>query len=202
MITIEGLRWPDDVGTAWQHALMHVKSLEVSLALCRAQKRTRTAVQAGGNMGLWPRRMAEVFRRVITFEPDTISRQCCRSNVPSTVDVRTEALGAIPGACGLQRRGLGGHRVKDGDDISVTTVDALGVDDLDLLQLDIEGYEGVALLGADKTIERCRPIIHLELRGRAMYGFSDTDVRAWLKAHGYTQVATAQGSDFIFEAVQ
>ena len=89
MIAIEGLYWPDDVGTKWRHSLRHVRSLEWAIARC---KRRRTAVQAGGNIGLWPRRLAHSFDRVITFEPDDISRECLACNVPSNVEVRAEAL--------------------------------------------------------------------------------------------------------------
>lgn len=205
MIQVNGLHWPDDVKpSAIPHALEHVKGLDASLRLCLAKKRTRTAVQAGGNVGLWPRRMAQVFSRVITFEPDDKSRECLLWNVPDSVMVMDEALGDAPGRCSVAHRSLGSHRVTDGDDIAVTTIDALALDDLDLLQLDIEGYEGVALRGASATIARCKPIIHLELRDGFgdRYGCSVADVREWLKNRGYRQVASAPGSDFIFEAGQ
>ncbi len=202
MTVIQGLHFPDDVGMRWQHALMHVKaSLEVSLTRCKAQKRTRTAVQAGGNVGLWPRRMADVFNRVITFEPDAISRECLLANVPANVTVRPEALGEAPGLCGLSHKSLGSHKVTDGVTVHVTTVDALELVDLDLLQLDVEGSEGAALRGAEQTLARCQPILHVELRD--LNPLEPTvAIVSWLKARGYRQVATAQGSDVIFEAAR
>lgn len=196
MIRHEGFWWPDDVGEKWRHALMHVASADVGLSYCR---RHRTAVQAGGNIGLWPRRYAEQFARVLTFEPDAISRACLERNVPGHVVVSGEALGAAAGRCAVEHRSLGSHRVVDGDDVAMTTVDTLALDDVDLLQFDLEGYEGQALLGASQTIERCHPVIQVELRGFAdRFGQSVASIREWLRAHGYRQVATAQGSDFIF----
>lgn len=201
MKTIQGLAWPDKGGDRIDHALMHVGSLEVSLKRCRALARLRTAVQAGWNIGLWPRRLSEVFRRVITFEPDAISRECLVVNVPASVEVRSEALGEVTGLCGLKHKDLGGHKVIDGTTHQMLRLDDIELADLDLLQLDVEGWEGPALRGATATIDRCKPVIHVELRDiNTNPGHRTTDVLAWLRSHGYRQVAKAPGSDFIFEA--
>jgi len=202
MTMIQGYAWPDNVGGQWAHALKHVQaSLEISLMRCIAHSRTRTAVQAGGNVGLWPRRLAAVFSRVITFEPDAITRECLLVNVPPTVTVRPEALGEAIGWCGLSRKNLGSHKVTDGSTVPVMTVDALELDDLDLLQLDVEGYEWPALKGAADTLRRCRPVIHLELRDEIRHRRGTTaEVVSWLRAQGYHQTATAPGGDAIFEA--
>lgn len=161
--------------------------------------RKRTVVQAGGNVGLWPRRLSERFARVITFEPDIVSRECLIANAP-TVEVRWEALGDRPGLCGIDRQSLGSHRVTAGDAVPVTTIDALGLTDLDFLQLDIEGYEWHALMGAEQTIARCRPLIQVELRGFTQtYGKSDHDVRALLASFGYREVSQQPGNDVVFE---
>jgi FkbM family methyltransferase len=201
VITINGLAWPDDVGGKWQHALGHLQSLNVSIARCRAAGRMGTAVQAGGNVGLWPRAMAEVFSRVITFEPDAISRECLLWNVPKSVEVRSEALGDVSGWCGISHKSLGSHKVTEGSSVRMMPLDELGLAPLDLLQLDIEGYEGPALRGAEATIARCRPILHIELRDlNQAAGCRTADVVAWLRARGYHQVATAPGCDVVFEA--
>jgi FkbM family methyltransferase len=197
VIEIQGRWWPDDVIDRWEHALAHVASLEIGLAQCRLK---RTAVQAGGNVGLWPARLAEEFAHVFTFEPDAATRACLERNVPMNVTVSGEALGRAPGRCGWRHKDLGSHRVvEEGETIRVTTVDALDLTDLDFLQLDVEGYEAHALEGARETIERCHPVIQVELRNLTeRYGSSDAAVRSVLSTWGYRQVATAPGSDFIF----
>lgn len=196
MTEIRGLYWPDDVGHRWEHALMHVQSLEWSVRHC-SQK--RTAVQAGGNVGVWPRRLAQDFARVLTFEPDAVSRECLLRNVPATVEVRAEALGQRSGVCGWKHKSLGGHRVVDGADVPVLALDDLGLTDLDLLQLDIEGYEWHALMGGIETIVRCRPLIQVELRNMSTrYGQSDDAVRALLTSVGYVLASRQQGSDYVY----
>ncbi len=197
MIQIHGLWWPDDVGTKWQHSLQHLRSIE--FAIGRRPQR-RTAVQAGGNIGLWPRRLAEAFARVITFEPEPISRSCLLRNVPASVEVRGEALGDAIGTCSIGRKSLGSHRVQPGTTVPVTTVDALQLQDVDLLQLDIEGYEWHALAGARDTLARCRPLVQVELRNFTdQFGHSDADVRELLAALGYREISRQLGSDVVFE---
>lgn len=197
MIRIQGLWWPDDVGEQWRHALRHVRSLEWSLARC---PRRRTTVQAGGNIGLWPRRLAQAFSRVITFEPDAVSRACLERNVPANVEVYPDALGAVPGWCGLAHRSLGSHRIVTGESIRMTTIDALQLRDLDFLQLDIEGYECHALAGAQETLQRCHPLVQVELRGFTQkYGASEAQLRFILSAYGYVEVSRQAGCDVVFE---
>lgn len=197
MIQIQGLWWPDDVQSKWIHAFKHVRSIEWAIARC---KQRRTAMQAGGNIGLWPRRMATSFERVITFEPDTISRECLAVNVPANVEVRPEALGTGPGRCGLMRNSLGSHHVWPGTEIHVTSIDAFDLADVDLIQLDIEGYEWHALEGARDTLRRCRPIVQVELRDfTGRYGKSDRDVRDLLAGFGYLEVSRQPGEDVVFE---
>lgn len=196
MIFEHGLYWPDDVGTKWRHSLKHVRSLEWAMTACT---RRRTAVQAGGNVGIWPRRMAERFERVYTFEPDEISRACLERNVLGNVTVYAAALGSAPGWCEINRESLGSHAVMPGDRVPVTTVDTLNLDDVDLLQLDVEGYEWHALTGAAATIVRCRPIIQVELRDfTKKYGRSDREVRQLLESLGYRFVIDQPGNDAVF----
>lgn len=199
MICIGGLYWPDDTGTKWEHSLRHVRAVEWAIAAC---PKHRTAIQAGGNIGLWPLRMAKDFGRVFTFEPEPISRQCLEQNVPRNVIVSGSALGAEPGFCGVKRRSLGSHHIVEGTDVAITPIDALQLDDVDLIQLDIEGYELNALMGAVQTIEKCHPVIQVELRGfTEKYGWSESDVRTLLVSLGYHMASQQPGSDFVFQWV-
>lgn len=196
MIGLHGIWWPDDVGEKWRHALNHLESIEVGLGECTT---FRTAVQAGGNIGLWPRRLAQSFDRVYTFEPDAPSRACLERNVPGNVIVSAAAVGHAAGRCGISHKSLGSHKIQDGSDLDVIAIDSLNLFDVDYLQLDIEGYEYHALLGAVHTIARSHPVIQVELRGFTdHFGHSDNEVRELLAKLGYRQVKTAPGSDFIF----
>lgn len=199
---IDGLWAPKKIKpTARAHALRHVKS--VDLACKMAGDPRQVAIQAGGNIGLWPMRMAPHFLAVNTFEPDPISFECMRLNLGSTfpnVFAYGAALGEKKGRVGIAHRSLGSHNVIEGDQVDLLAIDDLVmVNRVALIQLDIEGYELAALKGAEHRIRADKPLIQVELRGFGdKYGFSDRMVRAWLKGCGYREVQALPGNDYLF----
>jgi hypothetical protein len=52
---------------------------------------------------------------------------------------------------------IAGYRVIEG-----RSIDSYGFKQVDYLKLDIEGMEITALKGASDTIDRCRPVMHIE----------------------------------------
>ena len=78
------------------------------------------------------------------------------------------------------------------------TIDSLDVHDCDFLQLDIEGSEHQAILGAERTIKKTYPIITLELKGLgSRYGYSDEDTIELLASWGY-EIVGRVNRDVIF----
>lgn len=166
------------------------------------------AVQAGGNLGLFPKRLAEDFKVVHTFEPDAHLFKCMQFNVnESNVVMRQAALGNSNDGVNVlcRRRDPTGKPEHEG----LTHVSGRGkipqvrIDDMDLktcglIYLDIEGYELYALRGAEKTIERCRPVIGVEInKNIAYYGGTKQQVRDWIIGKGYKKVADLH-SDEVF----
>lgn len=196
MKKIEGFWWPDYVGETWKHALRHVTSIEWALEHCWSY---RTAVQAGGNIGLWPSRLATRFQRVLTFEPDAASRACLQVNVPLHVEIHREVLGDALGTCAIKHRGLGSHRVVDGQTCDVVPLDSFNLADVDLIQLDVEGYEWHALMGAEETVRASRPMIQVELRTFSeKYGHSSSVILDLLRSWTYVEVSRQSGPDVVF----
>lgn len=52
--------------------------------------------------------------------------------------------------------------------VSLETIDSLGLERLDFLHLDVEGYEYNALIGGAQTLARCRPVIVLEISDQCL----------------------------------
>jgi len=155
----------------------------------------RVCVQAGGNIGIWAIELAKHFDTVYTFEPDRDNFDALSYNVrqnKSPVIATDAALGDCSrrGAIHVFEPGnIGAHQVKNGDEFDVITIDSLNLTGVDLIQLDVEGYEHYALIGAMDTIKRCSPVICVELKGLGdKHGFTDEMTRKMLEGIGYVLV--------------
>jgi FkbM family methyltransferase len=154
------------------------------------------AVQAGGAMGMWAKRMAQVFQFVYTFEPTPQSFHCLSVNVPEENVIKINA------ALGHERKlvkmgfpehrarsqakkdNYGGFRCLDGGHVPTLLLDDLNLPRCDLLMLDLEGYELFALQGAIETIKRCHPVIVMEDKGCSKtFGYEKGKVEQYLARH-------------------
>lgn len=125
-------------------------------------------VQAGGGGGMYPRLLSNMFKSVYTFEPEPSNFQCLVHNVRHRdVWCFNAALGEEVGWCSVHegsKQNRGTHRVqKDNmNRVPMMTIDSFKFTGVDLIMLDVEGYEGKILEGAVNTINRCKPIIIAE----------------------------------------
>ena len=183
-----------------QAVLREVCDLGASLDLC---KQFRTVIQAGGNVGVYPMAMAQKFQRVYTVEPDAANYEALALNTDShsRIVIRRAAFGMEHGKAAIDQiypDNIGAHQIKEGAEFDVLPIDSLGVTDCDLLQLDVEGSEHQAILGAISTIEASWPVITLELKGHGeRYGYTDADTINLLADMGY-RIADRVNRDVIF----
>lgn len=163
-------------------------------AACRHLTRRRTAIQAGGNCGVFPAKLAKGFARVITAEPDPTCFSCLDVNVPAPNVVKLNvAFADVAKSVSLvfnkDTDNFGARHIVDDGDLPALTIDSLKVEDCDLLYLDIEGSEMLALKGAAATIALSRPVISIEENGlHDLYGVKKGEAAEWLKQFGYKQV--------------
>ena len=106
----------------------------------------RTVIQAGGNVGVFPAKLAPVFQRVITVEPDARNYVALVANTAHLVNVESyrAAFGAESSTASVHQIDPGNSgtcSIVEGSDFPVYPIDAFGVQDCDLLLLDVEGYE-------------------------------------------------------------
>src|SRR5688572_13296401 len=182
-----------------------LQNLDAALSLSR---RRRVAVQAGGNLGLFPKRLAEEFDVVYTFEPDPELFVCMTRNAPEKNIVRMQA------ALGCSRNGVSvaGHRrdksgrpaheglthVSGPGKIPQIVLDDLQLRDVDLIYLDIEGYEMDALVGAKSTIMSCMPIIVVEINSNCLhYNVKPEQLREFITMMGYER-RVSMNSDEVY----
>lgn len=155
--------WVPDTMTSAGSYVARSEDLTAHIARC-AQR--RSAVQAGGHVGVYPRRLSESFNAVYTFEPHPLNFAALVMNVESCPSVCAARgfLGALHGRRELiLHKNSGGHHTGEpGGYIPTYCIDDLVLDDCDAIFLDTEGFEYQALKGALQTIERCRPLLVLE----------------------------------------
>lgn len=164
------------------------------MAFCRS---FHLAVQAGGNVGVYPLALAQRFSQVLTWEPSPENFECLRRNtmIGGRILAFNAALGDnhFPVSLELPESvNCGTYRVRPPGEVSVPVMmlDDLHLDRCDLIWLDVEGYELRALRGAERTIARHKPVIAVEVKDHCRrYGYSEADLCGWILAQGYTYAA-------------
>jgi len=171
-------------------------------------------IDAGANIGeitLVAAKRIGAAGRVIAFEPiDAIAQileENIRNNAIETVTVVRSGLAETCGSAeifascgqsytGKEHHGLGSlyGGVNDGPAIQairLTTLDAYfqehPIHRLDLIKIDIEGAELPCLRGAQRTIERYRPLLIIEIQAQSATaaGYRQTDILDYLAQFGY-----------------
>lgn len=187
-----GLYVPEGDTVCFEAAQREVAHLDGILEHCED---FRTCIQAGGNFGIWPLRLAQQFKRVITFEADPANYEALEANCAGVenIELHHAAVGDDRDNVGIDHitpGNFGAHQIDtSGGDIEVVMIDSLGLRDVDFIQLDIEGFEYFAIEGAINTILECSPLICLEMKecGKR-YGYPDVALYQLLDKLGYTIV--------------
>ena len=171
------------------------KGADAAIKRC---KKLDVVIQAGGCVGVWPRYLRTIFSKVYTFEPSTENYGLLVRNLGDLDIYRYHAaLSNRVGRCGLKLnpKNCGDDQTIEGDEVETLTIDWLAVDP-DLIYLDIQGDEYLALKGTEQTLQRCSPIIGIEVDNKLAR--LKGDAVALLKELGYVQFAKVH-QDFLFE---
>lgn len=183
----------------------------VVLDRCAARApRRRVALQAGGNLGIFPKRLAQTFETVYTFEPAPDLFAAMMHNAPERNILRFQAaLGNTRRLVGVSRQRRDGRpnnhegitHISGPGVIPTLQIDDLGLPVCDFLQLDLEGWELYALLGGVETIHRCRPVLVVEInKNQAFVGIRPDYLRDVVKGLGYRFVERAQSDELYLPA--
>lgn len=128
----------------------------------------------GANIGTHTLVYARTADRVYAFEPqpfmfDMLCTNLLLNNVLNVTPIQC-ALGPINGITHMdlhdptQQNSPAGERVGKGEsEVSMHTLDALGIGKVDFIKIDVEGFELEVLKGMSRTLELYHPDIYIEI---------------------------------------
>lgn len=185
--------WPDRDKVCWK-VCYALDGADLAIKRC---KKTELVIQAGGCVGVWPRHLKQAFTRVVTFEPSLENFNLLLKNLEGVegIEKHWAALGTKSGRCGVKEdpANCGNDQTVPEGEVPVVAIDDLWLEP-DLIYLDIQGDELAALKGAEQTIERCSPVIAIEVDNKLS---RKGDAVGYLGSVGYKHVDT-WGQDYIF----
>lgn len=155
------------------------------------------AVDIGANVGLWSRLMVMDFGQVTAIEPVAAHRDCFDLNV-SGARMLPVAVGDKAGMLHIEvspEHMMSAFVADQGEAVAVVTLDSLELWPVDLIKIDIEGYEYQCLVGGEQTIRAWRPVVILEQKpGHAeRYGRGQWDAVELLKSWGMKEARVING---------
>lgn len=138
----------------------------------------RCAIDGGAHVGDWTATLAERFEVVHAFEPDPVTFATLRERTRAQLNVIPYNAALFSHGCCMdlvwpkKREGRSrARRVRVAEDGSTAAVaiDDLCLDRCGLIKLDLEGCEFYAVKGAEETINRCRPVLIIEINAYGVY---------------------------------
>lgn len=183
--------------------LVESETLDAAMAHVRDR---RCAVDVGAHIGCWTVELAARFGRVVAFEPHPENFAALTQNVARHDNVRLLplALAERSTTAAMSHEGRinsGEWHLSDGGEgpvVPVAPLDAMALRDVDLLKLDVEGFETMVLQGGEMTIRACRPVVILE--EHALYPDADA-ARRTLESWGAVEVHRTESYPTVFDIV-
>jgi len=160
---VENFFWPRKGGKSCRDitTFRHETPQKIS-AYC---KNKDVVISAGANVGYYIKKYAALFKKVYAFEPNLINFNCLELNVKEENVIKTHgALGNNTRKVGLSIHcdDCGAWKIANGQDVQMYKIDDLKLDSLDLIALDVEGFELSVLQGAVEKIKKYKPIVSVE----------------------------------------
>ena len=163
------------------------KCLLLFLDYCKLEnKKFNHILDIGAWVGTWSMAMNQYCGRVIAFEPDSLHYECLVKNTSDDIETHQLAIGAEQKMISLSQDDFTqSRRVVGEGSIPMITVDSLGLDDVDMIKIDVEGYEMEVLKGATKTLESVQYLM-IELNNNTKkYGSNNIEIEKHIRSLGY-----------------
>lgn len=169
------------------------------MALPEMKDKGGTAIDGGAHCGSWSTVLSEYFIEIHAFEPCKESFDLLVENMGSSEDycfVYPHNKALMDKKCMVdvapprpKRRTLTARQVNYGTEVEGVTIDSLNLTECDLIKLDLEGAEPLAIAGAFKTISKFKPFLVIEFNKNIAERFKlgEKYMMQTLKNLGYEQ---------------
>lgn len=155
------------------------------------QKKFKTVVDIGAWCGTWATELARYSKKIYAFEPSKSHFHCLEKNIfniSEIVEPNMIALGDRETMIELiETNHTQEARIDESKigKIQMRTLDSFNLTNVDLIKIDVEGYEMKVLHGAEKTLKQCQYLM-IELNNNTKkYGSSNKDVETYLHNNGW-----------------
>ena len=166
-------------------------------AIKKTSKR-RIAIDVGAHYGVMTYTLSKLFEHVHAFEIDPDAFACLEKNIAkfnmTNVTAHPYGLGDKDDEVGLNKtpgKSFSTHVNPDAveDLVPIRSLDSFGLENVDLIKIDAEGFEPFVVQGGLNTITRSKPVILYERKGHeTRYGRDRDSVLDMLEPLGYREL--------------
>lgn len=166
------------------------KCLKEFLDWCRVRnKKFDIVLDIGAWCGTWSAEFAPYCKKIYAFEPDRIHFECLLKNLSSfdNIELLDYAMGDTETTVSLTDDDFTqARRIYSIGNILMKTVDSFQFKNVDLIKIDVEGFEMNVLKGAKDTLKNCK-FLMIELNNNSKkYNSSNAEIEKYLEDLGFT----------------
>ena len=172
------------------HPHMQDRCLNRLLTHCKVRNiKFKTILDIGAWCGTWSLAMQKYAENIFCYEPNKTHFACLEKNLApfSNISLYNCAIGNEEGFVKLTEETATQNTrvIQEKGDTKICTIDSLNLDNIDLIKIDVEGFEMEVLKGATETIKNVQYIM-IELNNNTKrYGSSNLEIEKYLPKLGF-----------------
>ena len=168
------------------------------------------ALDIGAHVGIWTRKMAQLFDEVIAFEPVPEHVECWRPNTENFDNVKINQFALSDksetvkmkqakynsGTSSLEYKPT---QLRNSELIEIETrpLNSFDLPPVDFMKIDVEGHELSMLQGANEILAAYVPTIFIEIHDKERK--KDINAYDWLINIGYREVLALPSGNYLFK---
>ena len=149
-------------------------------------------MDVGAHVGFWLKDLCKRFKNVYAFEPISDVRECLEKNITSKNytlfpfalgnETKNVKVSYMPEQTGNTYISDSGNR-----EIELKRLDDLRLPKIDYIKIDSEVFEMEVIKGGLKLVEKDKPFIHVEVKGKVLekHGLIPNDIDKFFIELGY-----------------